>query len=315
MESPFSAFPFSAIVLIGMSGIGKTTNAEKYGEKTTWADARQKMRESGIFLYISADDEIANRLADPIVLAESEGENVADDLHQQPVDRLANFVGKFGAEKHGGLAREEFFKRQGLYRNAEQDDLEALPALLDSAYGKEPPLLQPLLYDTTGSFCEVLKNRSHPLYRALTKYARIVYLECSKKEEEVLLQRQVERPKPMVYDEIFFEEWLQNYKKKDCREQESMEQESMEQESMEQESVEQESMEEEDIEPDDFLRFVFPKAIAYRRARYEDLADVVVSTTELKDLPQGSSSSVFAKAFITLVKEKLSSPRPSHKIS
>ncbi len=273
-------FPFSAIVLIGMSGIGKTTNAEKYGEKTTWNEARQKMRESGNFLYISADNEIFFRLKDKGELLDTELA-YKKEHEKEPVDFLAEYVGKFEGEKTSG----EFFRRQKLYSDAEEEDLRALPYLLRSAYEEHPRLPHPILYDTTGSFCEVLRNRSHPLYRELTKYARIVYLECSKKEEEILLQRQVERPKPMVYNRGCFEEWLSDYQR-------------------------QNSVAEEDIVPDDFLRFVFPKAIAYRRARYEELADVVVSTIELKALPQGNSSSVFANAFIALVKEKLSSRPP-----
>ncbi len=266
---------FAAIVLIGMSGVGKTTNAKKYGEKTTWNEARRKMRESGVFLYISADNEIFFRLKDKGELSNTELAS------KEPVDLLAEYVGKFEGEQ----TSEKFFRRQKLYSDAEEEDLRALPRLLRSACEEHPRFSCPILYDTTGSFCEVLKSKKDPLYQEIREHACIVYLACSEQEERILLQRQMERPKPMVYDRSCFDGWLEEYR--------------------EQGSVEQGSIEQKEVVPDDFLRFVFPKAIEYRRARYEDLADVVVSTDELEALPQGNTSSTFVKAFILLVEDKL----------
>ena len=273
---------FSAIVLIGMSGVGKTTHAEKYGEKATWADAKQKIGESGNFLYISADTEIFFRLKDKGELSEP-ASSPASSLASSPissdesVDLLAEYVGKFGGEK----TREEFFRRQKLYSEAEEEDLRALPCLLRSACEEHSRFSQPILYDTTGSFCEVLKDRTHPLYQEIGEHACFVYLACSEHEEQILLQRQMERPKPMVYDKGCFDGWWEEYKK-------------------------QESQMEGEIVSDDFLRFIFPKAIKYRRARYEELADVTLTTDELEVLAQGSSPPMFAKAFVNLVKDKLS---------
>ena len=269
---------FSAIVLIGMSGVGKTTNAEKYGEKTTRDEARQKIHKNGHFLCISADNEIFFRLKD-------KGELSDADHSKDPIDLLAGYVGKFGAEKNGGFARDKFLERQKLYSQAELDDLEALPVLLESAYRKQPPLPplpQPILYDTTGSFCEVLKSKQNPLYQKIVSQAVIVYLECSDEEEKILLKRQLEQPKPMVYDRGCFDRWLEEYK-------------------------EQQSQMEEEIDPNSFLRFVFPKAIEYRRARYEGLANVTLTTAELERLipPVASSAEKFPERFLALVESKL----------
>ena len=269
---------FSAMVLIGMSGVGKTTHAEKYGEKTTWDDALRQMRESENFLYISADTEIFFRLKDKGELSEPASSLAFSPMSSdEPVDLLAEYVGKFGGEK----TREEFFRRQKLYSEAEEEDLRALPCLLRSAWETSSQFSRPILYDTTGSFCEVLKDRNHPLYQEIGEHACFVYLACSDREEQILLQRQIERPKPMVYDKGYFDGWWEEYKK-------------------------QESQTEGEIVSDDFLRFVFPKAIAYRRARYEELADVTLTTDELEVLAQGSSPPTFAKAFIAFVEDKLS---------
>ena len=249
---------FSAIFLIGMSGVGKSHWADIYAE-------------GGII--VSADERIADQ-----IFPEVRFSNWAEK--KEKLDQVASYVGKFGAEGCGELAREKFFKRQEIYSKAERDSLSSwlydLPNWL--GWNGEDDVS---LYDTTGSFCEVV-DKGDALYGKIVKYAVIVYLECSEAEEEILLRRQLERPKPMVYNRIIFEEWLSDYKK-------------------------EKSIEEEDIDPDDFLRFIFPKAIEYRRARYEALADVVVSPAELEALPRGNSSPsrMFAKAFVSLVQDKL----------
>ncbi len=252
---------FSAIVLIGMSGVGKSHWANIYGKGGC---------------VVSADDQIADKIS-----YKMRGAGIADE--DENIDKLAAFVGKFGGERYGGFARDEFFSRQEIYLGAE---LEGSHDFLSMSHA--PSL--PRLYDTTGSFCEVFtKYAGGGAHRPMDGFfvdfmkgrACVVYLACGQQERKILLDRQLERPKPMVYDREFFEACLQDYRR-------------------------QQSVAEEDIVPDDFLRFVFPKAIEHRSARYAELARVTVMTFELESLLQKNPPSTFANAFVKLVRDKLS---------
>ncbi len=254
---------FTAIVLIGMSGVGKSHWASIYGKGGC---------------VVSADEQIADKISDKMREAGIGGEG-----EKEKIDRLAAFVGKFGGKKYGGFEYYKFLERQEIYSNAERDSLRDWSQILPNWLGRKGED-DVSLYDTTGSFCEILRDEIHNPYspsQKLKEHACIVYLACSGEEEEILLKRQLERPKPMVYNRGCFEGWLSDYQR-------------------------QKSVAEENIDPEDFLRFVFPKAIEPRRARYEEFANVIVATDELEDLLQKNPPPAFTKAFVKFVEDKLS---------
>ena len=279
-----------AIVLIGMSGVGKSYWSEKYGERIHLTDLfLNQFKSSGAFTYISIDDEIAGYLVERKWL-EVEGSK------QEPVELLAEFVGKFGSEQLGGLARADFLARQETYRDAELAIMASMPNLFKSAYDGEKspfytpnqsPLPESILYDTTGSFCEVI-NITAPIYERIKDYAIIIYLACNEHEEKILLQRQLENPKPMVYNKELFESCLQQFLAKHGGNESS-------------------------VKPDDFLRFIFPEATKYRRKLYENLAQVVITTADFEKMyqrtrPISDDADVFidrfAESFLKFAREK-----------
>lgn len=271
----------SAIVLMGMSGIGKSYWSDKYGQKSSAeeirdmpSETREILSKGGLLLYISADNEIASLISHE--LCES-----GVDESQEPVEMLAEFIGKFGSEQDGGFAYDKFMERQEKYREAELASLHSLPGLFRSAYEEQPPLPDPIIYDTTGSFCEVVKS-GDAVYRQLAKHAIIAYLACSAAEEEILLRRQREHPKPMLYDKIFFDECLRKYKLTF-------------------------GQSDEEIISDDFLRYIFAATIVHRRGLYEKLAQVTITTEELEKIYDEYSSDGFAGAFIERVCGKYTS--------
>ena len=271
-----------AIVLIGMSGVGKSYWAEKYGESLRLKDLLlNRFKSSGAFTYISIDNEIAG------YLVERKWLEVAADSKQEPVELLAEFVGKFGSEQHGGLARDDFFVRQETYRDAELAIMASMPNLFKSAYDGEKspfytpsqsPLPESLLYDTTGSFCEVV-NVLAPIYESIKDYAIIIYLACNEHEETKLLQRQLENPKPMVYNKELFEACLQQF-------------------------TAENGASESSVKPDDFLRSIFPEATKYRRKLYENLAQATITTAELQEIYDENHPDKFAESFRNKVREK-----------
>ena len=271
-------FPSAGIVLIGMAGIGKSHWSARYGLESstevirdTASETREKLKKSGNFLYISADNEIASFLWQEL-------SDAGVDRDKESVERLAEFIGKFGSEQHGGLSREIFLARQDTYRRTELASIAGLPDTLESAYGKQPPFPQPILYDTTGSFCEVVR-REDSIYEKIQQYAIVVYLACSEREEEILLKRQLANPKPMLYDKSFFDTCLREYREMSGRS-------------------------DEDILPNNFLKFIFPAAMKRRRKLYEDLAQVTITTAELEAIYNEERPEQFSGAFIKLVLNK-----------
>ena len=178
------------------------------------------------------------------------------------------------------MPREKFLARQGLYREKELASIAGLPATLESAYGRQPlpSLPKPILYDTTGSFCEVVK-RGDSTYAKITNYAIVVYLAYSAEEEEMLLERQLANPKPMVYGKDFFDACLRSYKAMSGRS-------------------------DAEIVPDHFLELLFPQAVKYRRKLYEGLAQVIITTEELEEIYDEGALDKFANRFIQLVWDK-----------
>ena len=273
-------FPSAGIVLIGMAGIGKSHWSARYGLESstevirdTASETRESLDKSGAFFYISADNEIASFLWQEL-------SDAGVDRDKESVEQLAEFIGKFGSEQHGGLSREVFLARQDTYRSKELKSIEGLKVTLESAYGKQPlpSYPQPILYDTTGSFCEVVR-REDSIYEKIKQYAIVVYLACSEREEKTLLERQLANPKPMLYDKSFFDTCLREYREKSERS-------------------------DGDILPNNFLQFIFPAAMKRRRKLYEDLAQVTITTAELEAIYNEERPEQFSGAFIRLVFNK-----------
>ena len=242
----FVAWPRKAITLLGMSGVGKTTLAYKL-PKSQW-------------FHYSGDYRIGTKyLAEPILdnikrqamqvdflrdLLRSDSIYIASNVTVHNLAPVASFLGKIGRKDLGGLNVGEFKARQRLHEQAEigaMRDVEQFIEKANEIYGYEH-----FINDAGGSICELDDPR---MLDVLAGHTVIIYLSADQAMEEKMIQRSIENPKPMYYQEAFLDEQLQEF--------------------LEETGLSSPA----EIVPDEFVRWIFPRHVAHRRPKYEALAD------------------------------------------
>ena len=159
------------------------------------------------------------------------------------LELLSKFVGKLGDESRGGLALEEFRRRQKLHQDAEVQTMLDVGEFIRKAhviYGYEH-----FVNDSSGSICELNDNR---VLEHLYEHTLIVYLSTKEELEKEIIHRQERHPKPLFYAPEFLHLRLKEY----------LEQYGLD-------SSEQ-------IDPEGFVRWIFPHLMRSRRPKYEAIA-------------------------------------------
>lgn len=216
-RSHFLSQPHKAITLLGMSGVGKTYLS---GQLEKWGWARY-----------SCDYQIGHQ-----TLA-AHLKNIM--INPDDIGALSAFIGKPGNPAQGGLDFELFKSRQILYYEAE------CAAIKDAI--QSIPQDQSFVHDSTGSLCEILND---VLLEKLGNSTLFVYLKAGKAEEEKVLERAIETPKPLFYPPFQLESWVGFY--------------------LEEVGLNHAN----DMDPNAFARWVFPKLFAARLPKYQRLADL-----------------------------------------
>lgn len=253
----FRAWPNKSITLMGMSGVGKTRLANM-------------LRQHHWFHY-SGDYRIGTRYLDEAIL-----DNIKQQAMQVPflrdllrsdsiyihnnitVDHLkpvSSFLGKLGDPEKGGLPLREFKRRQQLHREAEIAAMHDVPDFIRKAheiYGYDH-----FINDAGGSLCEL---DDPEVMKVLDEHTLIVYIKATEHDEQVLIERAEQDPKPLYYRDDFLDQQLAAYKSEHDLPYVAM------------------------IDPDDFVRWMFPRLFYARIPRYESIAQqygYIVSTEEL----------------------------------
>ncbi|MYF71772.1 MAG: ATPase [Proteobacteria bacterium] len=242
----FLAWPRKAITLLGMSGVGKTTLANKL-PKSEWFHYSGDYRIGTKYLSEPILDNIKRQAMQVDFLRDllrSDSIYIASNVTVHNLAPVASFLGKIGREDLGGLGVEEFKARQRLHEEAEigaMCDVEPFIRKAREIYGYEH-----FINDAGGSICELDDRR---MLDVLAGNTVIVYLSADTAMEETMIRRSIENPKPMYYQEAFLDEQLQLF------------------------LAETGLRSPAEIVPDEFVRWIFPRHVAHRRPKYEALAD------------------------------------------
>ena len=242
----FLSWPHKAITLLGMSGVGKTTLAASL-PKSEW-------------FHYSGDYRIGTKyLAEPILdnikhqamqvgflrdLLRSDSIYIASNITVDNLAPVATFLGKIGRPDLGGLPVDEFKKRQRLHREAEIGAMRDVADFIDKAhtiYGDDHFL--------NGAGGSVVELEDQKTIETLAQHTLILYLKPDSALEQQLVQRAIDDPKPLYYQEAFLDQKLDEY-------------------------LAATGLANPDhIVPDEFVRWIFPALVEHRRPRYEALAD------------------------------------------
>lgn len=238
--SDFNGIDHKVITLMGMSGVGKTylsTMLERQGWKHSSCDLEIGTK------FLSEELETTLGQKNRIVM---------EDLSQ-----LSEYVGRLGPSDKGGISLEEFKRRQGAYYVAECKSLKALKSIVGRAQEEG---FTHVVNDSTGSLCEIDDDT---LIESIDENSLIVYIKASEEEEQNVLRRAQEYPKPLFFSPEKFDSWLAEY------------------------LAENNLNSSDEMEPDDFSRWVFPKLFENRLPKYQRIADkygVTIPSTAFKDI-------------------------------
>ena len=241
----FLRWEHKAITLLGMSGAGKTTLANKL-PKSNWFHFSGDYRIGTKYLQEPFLDNVKREAMQlPLLrdLLRSDSITITSNLTVNNLDPLCAFLGKLGNAACGGLSVDEFKRRQRLHREAEVSAMRDVVHFIDKAhdiYGYPH-----FINDAGGSVCELGGTDA---LTVLATNTLILYLHVGPQREEALLRRQRAQPKPLYYAEDFLDRNLASY-----REEKSLDSCGA-------------------IDPDDFVQWVFPHLVEYRRPLYHSIA-------------------------------------------
>jgi len=256
----FKRWEQKSITLLGMSGVGKTRLACLL-RRYQWFHFSGDYRIGTRYLDEPILDHIKKELMQiPIMreLLRSDSIHIRNNLSVDNLSPVSTFLGKLGDPEKGGLGLAEFKYRQELHRLAEIDAMKDVPAFIEKAhyiYGYNH-----FINDAGGSLCEL---DDPDVFELLAANTLILYIKASKHDEEELIDRASQSPKPLYYRETFLNEQLEIY--------------------MKEKNLRFVAM----IEPDDFASWVFPRLFYSRIPRYEEIANqygYIITTEEVSSI-------------------------------
>jgi hypothetical protein len=234
------------ITLLGMSGVGKTTLANRLPKKE-WFHYSGDYRIGTKYLEEPILDNIKRQAMDVPFLRElllSDSIYICSNITVDNLAPISSFLGKLGDPARGGLPLPEFKRRQGLHRQAEIAAMRDVPEFIDKAwdiYG-----YRHFINDAGGSVCELDDPET---LKILAEHTLILYIRTTPELEQTLVERAARDPKPLYYREAFLDQHLPMF----------LEEKGYT-------SVEE-------IPPDEFVTWVFPYLFQSRLPRYQAIAD------------------------------------------
>lgn len=241
----FAAWDTKRITLLGMSGVGKTTLADKLPKKS-WFHYSGDYRIGTRYLAEPISDNIKLQAMEVPFLREllrTDSIYIRSNITVDNLAPISTFLGKLGDPAQGGLSLAEFKRRQDLHRQAEIHAMRDVPEFIrkvDAIYG-----YRNFINDAGGSVCELDDPET---LRILAESTLILYIRTTPELENMLIDRARRDPKPLYYREAFLDEQLPVF------------------------LAETGYRDLDSIPPDEFVAWVFPKLFRSRLPRYEAIA-------------------------------------------
>ena len=245
------------VVLFGMSGLGKTHVSNMLRASGDWfhysIDYRIGTRYMGEFIEDSFKREaMGNAFLRDLLMSDSI--KIKSNITFDNLAPLSTYLGKPGRAQDGGLAIEEYRRRQQQHHRAEVEASLDTPYFIDRArdiYGYEH-----FVCDSGGSICEVVDpaDPNDPVLSCLAECALMVWFEGSDAHTDELIKRFDRAPKPMCYQASFLDtKW-------DCY-------------------LAEKQVTDQEVDPNDFVRWAYAQAMAHRQPIYRSMSKWGVKVT------------------------------------
>lgn len=270
----FMALEHKAVTLLGMSGVGKTTLANRL-PKMDWFHYSGDYRIGTKYLEEPILDNIKKQAMKVDFLRDllrSDSIYICNNITVHNLEPISTFLGKIGNPDLGGLSVQDFKERQRLHHDAEVGAMKDVAAFIRKA--REIYGYSHFINDAGGSVCELDDPEA---LETLVENTIVIYIRADGDMEQELIRRQTKNPKPLYYREAFLDEKLAEYM----------------------ESTQVRNVEE--IHPDEFVQWIFPKLVAHRRPLYEEIASRHGYSIDAREIDQINGES----DFLTLVYETL----------
>jgi hypothetical protein len=262
-----------------MSGVGKTRIAAMMRREARWFHYSVDYRIGTRYMDEAIEDNFKREAMKAPLLRElllSDSIYISSNITFDNLDPLSTYLGKPGDPSKGGIAFDEYIRRQREHREAEISAMLDTPLFVEKArgiYGYEH-----FICDTSGSVCEVVDpdDSNDPVLKSLSETCLILYIKGDRAHKEALKARFDKSPKPMYYNEDFLRGVWADY-------------------------LTETGLAETQVDPDAFIRWGFARLIDWRAPRYKAIADNWGVTVSARAIEQAQTP----EAFLDLVESAL----------
>ena len=266
-----------SITLLAMSGAGKTTLANKL-PRDKWFHYSGDYRIGTKYLGEPILDNIKQQAMEVPFLKDlllSDSIYICNNVSVDNLAPVSSFLGKIGDRKLGGLALDEFKRRQKLHHKAEiaaMYDVSEFIHKAESIYGYKH-----FINDAGGSVCELDDEK---VLEHLARQTLIIYIKTTPELNTTIIERSKTSPKPLYYREEFLDQQLAEFMR------------------------ENNYIDPDTIPPDEFVSWVFPKLFTSRLPRYQAIADKYGYTLDACDVAKVKNETDFIQLIAAAIDQQ-----------